>query len=251
MANEKPYFYRIVAADFLAAIVQIPEGQHREWVYQFALDLVNGVGSSDYAKKVISEVQIYRKQQAENGRNRWKDKEERQKRVAKRATSEPIGSHEGRKGNSSNSNNNRSNNNSSTEAEAETKDLKEEKILSGKPDAERRSYPYQQILDEMNGILSTKFRNTETFKKLIRARVNEGFTPEDFGLVCRKKFADWGSDLKMMQYLRPETLFGSKMNDYLGSLATGPPVGERERVNYAAGQSFIKGGDNIWSNRTE
>ena len=111
MKEGKPSFYRIVAADLLAEIVQIPEGKHREWVYQFGLDLVNGEGSTKYAKKVIAEVQDYRKQQAENAGKRWEDKKKREKRVALRAITEPIGSHMGGNGNSSSSNN------SSTEAE--------------------------------------------------------------------------------------------------------------------------------------
>ena len=79
---------------------------------QFALDLVAGEGTTPYAKKVIAEVQEYRKRQAENGRNRWKDLNKRKDRVAKRAISEPVGSHEGRTGNSS------SISSSSTETEA-------------------------------------------------------------------------------------------------------------------------------------
>jgi len=111
--------------------------------------------------------------------------------------------------------------------------------------------PYQKICDSMNQILGTKFKNTDSFKKLVRARINEGMNVEDFEEVCRKKFEEWGSDLKMMQYLRPDTLFNGKMNSYLGSHSAGRPVGERERVNYAAGQEFLNRREaNVWSSET-
>ena len=97
----KPFFYRIVAADFVAEILKLKDGEHKDWLIQFGLDLVAGEGSTKYAKKVISEVQEYRTKQAENGRNRWKDLNKRKERVAKRAISEPVGSHEGCTGNSS------------------------------------------------------------------------------------------------------------------------------------------------------
>jgi hypothetical protein len=102
----KPFFYRIVAADLVAEVLKLKDGEHKDWVVQFALDLVAGEGTTSYAKKVISEVQEYRTKQAENGRNRWKDLNKRKERVAKRALCEPQGSLEGRTGNSSSSNRN-------------------------------------------------------------------------------------------------------------------------------------------------
>lgn len=130
---------------------------------------------------------------------------------------------------------------------------KEEELLSGSESLNtdrRKIIPYQKILENMNQTLNTNFKNTDTFKKLVRARINEGFEPDDFTLVCQKKFSEWGTDLKMMQYLRPDTLFGNKMNSYLGGNAASRPVSERERVNYAAGQAFLNQED-VWSNLTE
>lgn len=86
---------------------------------------------------------------------------------------------------------------------------KESKPLSG-------DIPYQSILDSMNQILSTKFRLTEDFKKVVKARWKDKFREEDFAEVCRKQLSVWGSDPKMKPYLRPSTIFGSKMNEYIG-----------------------------------
>ena len=59
-------------------------------------------------------------------------------------------------------------------------------------------------------------------RTLIHARWMEGFRLEDFKEVIDKKAMEWiGS--KMEQYLRPETLFGTKFEGYLNQ-----PFIERE-----------------------
>ena len=51
-------------------------------------------------------------------------------------------------------------------------------------------------------------------QSLIRARMADGFTVDDFKTVIDKKAAEWlGTD--MAKYLRPETLFGTKFEGYL------------------------------------
>lgn len=52
-------------------------------------------------------------------------------------------------------------------------------------------------------------------RSLIRARVREGFTVDDFKKVIDIKAEEWGSDPQMEQYLRPKTLFGAKFESYL------------------------------------
>ena len=46
----------------------------------------------------------------------------------------------------------------------------------------------------------------------IRARLEEGHTVDDFKMVIDKMNAKWGNDSKMVNYLRPETLFGTKFD---------------------------------------
>lgn len=48
----------------------------------------------------------------------------------------------------------------------------------------------------------------------IRARINDGFTLEDFKSVIDAKCIEWLAT-DMAQYLRPETLFGTKFEGYL------------------------------------
>ena len=49
----------------------------------------------------------------------------------------------------------------------------------------------------------------------IKARLNEGFKLEDFKIVIDNKCSEWLNDKKMNQYLRPDTLFGTKFESYL------------------------------------
>ena len=74
----------------------------------------------------------------------------------------------------------------------------------------------REILDYMNSVCGTNYRaTTKKNQTLIKARMNEGFTVDDFKTVIDKKYAQWHSDSKMRQYLRPETLFGTKFEGYL------------------------------------
>lgn len=55
--------------------------------------------------------------------------------------------------------------------------------------------------------------------KHISARLNEGFTIDDFYKVIDYKVTEWkGTDYE--QYLRPDTLFGNKFEGYLNSVKT-------------------------------
>ena len=74
----------------------------------------------------------------------------------------------------------------------------------------------KNIVSYLNKVCGTRYRhNTESTKSHIRARLNEGFTEQDFYDVIDKKYKQWGSDPKMEEFLRPQTLFGTKFESYL------------------------------------
>lgn len=76
--------------------------------------------------------------------------------------------------------------------------------------------PYDEIVGHLNEVTGSSFRSkTEKTRRHIRARFADGFTKDDFFAVIDKKASEWGGDPKMSQYLRPETLFGSKFEGYL------------------------------------
>ena len=74
---------------------------------------------------------------------------------------------------------------------------------------------YKSIIDYLNQKAGRSYRVTEKTRRLIRARINEGFTEADFYKVIDHKTNVWLNDPKMSQYLRPETLFGTKFEGYL------------------------------------
>lgn len=49
----------------------------------------------------------------------------------------------------------------------------------------------------------------------IKARIKEGFKIDDFKKVIDAAIIKWSNDEKMKKYIRPETLFGNKMDSYL------------------------------------
>ena len=50
---------------------------------------------------------------------------------------------------------------------------------------------------------------------MLKARFDEGFTLDEFVTVIDFKSEKWANDPDMAKYLRPETLFGTKMDRYL------------------------------------
>ena len=76
---------------------------------------------------------------------------------------------------------------------------------------------YSSIISYLNEKAGTKYRaSSQKTKTCINGRLAEGFTLEDFKTVIDKKCTEWlGSDME--QYLRPETLFGTKFEGYLNA----------------------------------
>jgi uncharacterized phage protein (TIGR02220 family) len=73
----------------------------------------------------------------------------------------------------------------------------------------------KDIIEYLNTKLGTKYKsNAEYINKHINARLNEGFTLEDFKTVINKKYDEWAGT-EMDKFLRPETLFGTKFQQYL------------------------------------
>ena len=103
----------------------------------------------------------------------------------------------------------------------EKKALLEEKKEELDKDIDREgnitvTLPYKQIIEYLNSRCNTSYKHTaKATQGYIRARFNEGYRFEDFKKVIDSKFKQWGSDAKMCAYLRPQTLFGTKFEDYL------------------------------------
>ena len=82
---------------------------------------------------------------------------------------------------------------------------------------------YEKIISHLNEKTSTNYRSTsEATRRLIKARLNEGFGVDDFMNVIDNKTNDWKNDPAMSKYLRPVTLFGTKFESYLNEQTTRP-----------------------------
>ena len=72
-----------------------------------------------------------------------------------------------------------------------------------------------EIVNYLNFVCNKNYKHsTNATKKHINARLREGYIFSDFKKVIDTKHKEW-SGTKMEQYLRPETLFGTKFESYL------------------------------------
>ena len=74
--------------------------------------------------------------------------------------------------------------------------------------------------------------STGKTKRCIEARWNEGFTENEFRKVIDNMTSQWLNDEKMNQYLRPETLFGTKFEGYLNQELQPSGMDQLERMKY-------------------
>lgn len=66
------------------------------------------------------------------------------------------------------------------------------------------------VIDHFNERCGTRYTyRNKAVNGMIRARLSEGFTVDDFKLVINTKASKWENDPKMRDYLRPKTLFSA------------------------------------------
>lgn len=75
------------------------------------------------------------------------------------------------------------------------------------------------IIDYLNQKTHRNFHyDTASTVRHIKARLNKGYTIDDFKLVIDLKVKQWFNDKKMSKYLRPETLFAGHFESYLNEI---------------------------------
>lgn len=86
-----------------------------------------------------------------------------------------------------------------------------------------------EIVDYLNQAANTSFKAaSKNTQSLINARTREGFTLDDFKAVIDGRVKAWATDPKMSEYLRPQTLFGTKFESYLNASKAKPKTDEEE-----------------------
>lgn len=97
---------------------------------------------------------------------------------------------------------------------------------------------YIAVIEHLNRMTGQRYKpTTKATQDKIDARLNEGFTLDDFIAVIDKKTAQWKDDPKMSEFLRPQTLFGTKFESYLnyqgGDYGAKQDTGNRDAANDA------------------
>jgi uncharacterized phage protein (TIGR02220 family) len=93
------------------------------------------------------------------------------------------------------------------------KGLKKEKYIVA--EATVPDIPFKEIIAHLNQSSGKKFKpSTSTTRQHIKARWNEGYRLPEFKTVIDNKVAQW-QGTKFEQYLKPDTLFGTKFEGYL------------------------------------
>ncbi|WP_246169824.1 conserved phage C-terminal domain-containing protein [Alkalibaculum sporogenes] len=103
-------------------------------------------------------------------------------------------------------------NNKRTTSEQQVNTNKNVKNIENVKNDKNYKYIVEYLNQKTGKSFSTKTKST-TAK--IHARLEEGFTVDDFKKVIDIKTSEWLSDANMQKYLRPETLFGNKFESYL------------------------------------
>ena len=99
----------------------------------------------------------------------------------------------------------------------------------------------ENIISDLNLVLGTSYKYTSLkTQELIQTRLKEGFTIEDFKTVHRKMLRAWGADEKMVKYLRPITLYGTKFESYLNQKSVTTKLTPEGIKAYLIGQEWLK-----------
>lgn len=88
----------------------------------------------------------------------------------------------------------------------------------------------KRILDDLNERTGNGYQSRgKVARRLIQARMNDGYVEADFIEVNRKMSTQWMGDEKMERCLNFETLYGPKFEKYIGGKDIGPQ-GSNERT---------------------
>ena len=114
-----------------------------------------------------------------------------------------------------------------------------------KDDNDKNKEIYNKVITRLNEKANKNYKSdTKMTVSCIEARLQEGFTEEDFYKFIDMKCNEWLNNDTMNQYLRPETLFGSKFKKYLSQNINSYKSNDiyakdKEQINYANRTSYV------------
>ena len=116
--------------------------------------------------------------------------------------------------------------------------VKINKIVSGSLDDET------SIINYLNIVAGSNYQHVESNKKLIRARLEEGRTPQEIKSVVDRQNREWPHGDPQRKYLRPATLFNAeKFNQYFGQIGQPLTSEQGNGQRKSAYQQRVEDGD--------
>ncbi|SUN13066.1 phage replisome organizer N-terminal domain-containing protein [Streptococcus agalactiae] len=87
-----------------------------------------------------------------------------------------------------------------------------EQVKKGNP----KNFDYRIPIAYLNQKTNSNYKFVDSNTNLVKSRLKDKYTLDDFKIVIDKKTAEWGKDAGWSKYLRPSTLFNaSKFESYL------------------------------------
>lgn len=121
-----------------------------------------------------------------------------------------------------------------------SKDIKENISISKDIDIKRKSEICKQVIDYLNAKTQSRYKWQSHTKNII-ARINEGYTLDDFKHVIDVKTADWLNDEKMNRFLQPSTLFAKcHFDNYLNQKTKKQMTDQKASAADKALEEFLK-----------
>lgn len=125
------------------------------------------------------------------------------------------------------------------ERRKEKGEINNKTIMSPPTSRDELTYPYGAVVDYLNSKAGTRYKHSsEDTRKHIRARVNDGYTIDDFKAVIDRKVEEW-KGTEWEKFLRPSTLFGSKFESYLNQKEE--PKGKKTAFSNFLERDYDKG----------
>ena len=126
------------------------------------------------------------------------------------------------------------------------------KVRLGKNNILSSKYDFaDEIIQHLNMRIGAKYKSsTAKTKQLINARLNEGFTIDDFKTVIDKKYVEWAGT-EYEKYLRPNTLFGTKFESYLNQNIVKPKTKKSDAINAVKDLYMKLGSDDFEQEATD
>lgn len=217
--------------DFLAGVAEMTNEERGAYITLLAYQNIHGHMSAEYIKRVCPCCPPYVLEKFstdEDGNyfnERMEQEIEKRNNYSKSRGNNRKGTHE----------NHMKNISTSYELHMETETEKETETINK---------DILAIVSYLNERTGKSFRaSSRATKDKIRARLNEGFTVDDFKRVIDVKTAEW-MGTEQEKYLRPETLFGTKFEGYLNQRPERKKMSNADIARAMDEYELMKGGTN-------